>query len=138
MWMMIPGAGSSAPTAGRDSSVSPLGRNTLRITGGDPTGSPPAFVPVGQGKSFGLTLALWGTNQIPWRWRRLRARRGNREFPPDSGVKLSGAPGLKRTFPGCDILSFPAPLKKDTKYKAQGHRPCPGGEKNVGRAGRTA
>src|SRR2546427_12075198 len=95
MWMMIPGAGSSAPIAGRDSSVSPLGRNTLRITGGDPTGSPPAFVPVVQGKSFGLTLASWGTNQIPWRWRRLGARRGRREFPPALARNLSGAPGLK-------------------------------------------
>src|SRR5438445_8531996 len=79
--------------------------------GWDPTGSPPAFVPVGQGKSFGLTLALWGTNQIPWRWRRLRTRRGSREFPPDSALNLSGAPGLKRTFRACDILSFPAAFK---------------------------
>src|SRR2546428_4998437 len=84
MWMENHGAGEPCPTSGRDSSVSPRGRNTLRITGGDPTGSPPAFVPVGLGKSFGLTLASWGTNQIPWRWRRLRTRRGNRGFPPDS------------------------------------------------------
>src|SRR2546422_2501666 len=106
MWMMIPGVGSSAPTAGRDSSVSPLGRNTLRITGGDPTGSPPAFVPVGQGKSFGLTLALWGTNQIPWRWRRFGARRGRRGFPPDFAPNLSGGPWPETDIPGFGILSF--------------------------------
>src|SRR5439155_2259832 len=41
-WMMIPGAGSFAPIAGRDSSASPSGRITVHVTGGDPTGSRPA------------------------------------------------------------------------------------------------
>src|SRR2546426_12617648 len=88
MWMMIPGAGSSAPTAGRDSSVSPLGRNTLRITGGDPTGSPPAFVPGGRGESFGVTLGSWGTNQNSWRGGRVGERSGKAEFPPGSEPNL--------------------------------------------------
>jgi hypothetical protein len=98
MWTMTLGAGSSAPTAGRDSSVSLRGKNTLPITRGDPNGSPPAFVPVGRGKSFGLARALWRTTQVAWLSRLFRIRHGSRGFPPDTNANPSRAAGLKPTL----------------------------------------
>src|SRR5437879_10836952 len=83
MWMMIPGAGSSAPNAGCDSSVSPRGRNTLRVTGGDPNGSRPACEPGGRARLSGSSRTSWVARRVLWPSKPWRTRRGRRGFPLD-------------------------------------------------------
>src|SRR2546425_2743500 len=110
-WMMIPGAGSFAPIAGRDSSASPHGRITVHVTGGDPSGSRLACAPGGRARLSESSRASWVTRWFLWPSKPLRTPGGSREFPLDSAQRLIRAVGLKRTFRAHDILSFPAAFK---------------------------
>src|SRR2546422_4523538 len=82
-WMMIPGAGSFAPIAGRDSSASPSGRITVHVTGGDPTGSRPASALGGRARLSESSRASWGARRVLWPSKTLRTPDGKREFPLD-------------------------------------------------------
>src|SRR3989442_2425981 len=84
-WMMIPGAGSFAPIAGRDSSASPSGRITVHVTGGDPTGSRPASALGGRADLSEASRAAGGGLPVSWPSKPLRAPDGSGEFRLDLG-----------------------------------------------------
>src|SRR2546422_5956647 len=82
-WMMIPGAGSFAPIAGRDSSASPSGRITVHVTGGDPTGSRPACALGGRARLSESGRAARGALPVLSPAKPVRTPDGSREFPLD-------------------------------------------------------
>src|SRR2546425_3172625 len=107
-WMMIPGAGSFAPIAGRDSSASPRGRITVHVTGGDPSGSRLACAPGGRGGLSEASPAAGGARWFFWPSKAVRAPGGRRGIPLDLGQRLLRAGGLERTVRAPGILTFPS------------------------------